>query len=253
VGQGMALLIETSGHRLLYDTGPAYSPESNGANRVILPYLKARGIDALDAMVVSHSDADHSGGALTVLDEIAVGTVWSSLWYEHPIVRAAPHHARCAGGQSWEWEGVRFEMLHPAMDSYDNPALKPNARGCTLRISAGDRAVLLAADIEAAQEAQLVAHMPAMLRADVLLAPHHGSGTSSTLAFLEAVDPQLALFQVGYRNRYHHPKLEVLERYKRRHTARLRTDQSGAVTITSADGFAPNEFRSEHARYWYGR
>ena len=251
VGQGMALLVETGGHRLLYDTGPLYSAESNGANRVILPYLKARGIDALDAMVVSHSDADHSGGGLAVLGEIKVGLVSSSLWLDHPIVRASPRHSRCAGGQSWTWDGVHFEMLHPTVASYENTSLKPNARGCTLRISSGANAVLLAADIEAAQEAQLVEQIPLGLRAQVLLAPHHGSGTSSTLAFLEAVDPQLALFQVGYRNRYRHPKAEVVERYRKLGIARLRTDESGAVTIDSSNAFIPREYRREHARYWY--
>ena len=256
VGQGMALLVETRSHRLLYDTGPLYSPESNGGNRVILPYLKARGIDALDAIVVSHSDADHAGGALTVLGDIRVGYVSSSLWYDHPVVQHARSHVRCTAGQAWTWDGVRFEMLHPTPASYDNPALKPNARGCTLRISAGGRAVLLAGDIEAAQEAQLVQRLqrlPGALRSQVLLAPHHGSGTSSTLAFLEAVDPQLALFQVGYRNRYRHPKAEVVERYKALGIARLRSDQSGAVLIESATGFMPREYRTEHARYWYGR
>ncbi|WP_426210934.1 DNA internalization-related competence protein ComEC/Rec2 [Massilia sp. TWP1-3-3] len=252
VGQGMALLVETRGHRLLYDAGPLYSAESNGGNRVILPYLKARGIDVLDAMVVSHSDADHAGGALAVLGEIKVDWVSSSLWYDHPVVHAARRHVRCVGGQAWVWEGVRFEMLQPSLASYDEPALKPNARGCTLRISARGQAVLLAADIEAAQEAQLVARMPGLLRAQVLLAPHHGSGTSSTMAFLKAVDPQLALFQVGYRNRYHHPKAEVIARYRIRGIARLRSDESGAVQISSSDGFVPHAYRREHQRYWYG-
>jgi competence protein ComEC len=253
VGQGMALLIETQGHRLLYDTGPMYSPESNGANRVILPYLKARGIDSLDAMVVSHSDVDHSGGALAVLEQVKVGWVTSSLWFDHPIVQAAPQHVRCTGAQSWVWDGVRFDMLQPGLTSYDDPALKPNARGCTLRISAGGHAILLAADIEAAQEAQLVEHAAAMLRADVLLAPHHGSGTSSSIAFLAAVEPRLALFQVGYRNRYHHPKAEIIARYESRGIARLRTDQSGAIELGTADGLLPRSYRSEHARYWYDR
>ncbi len=253
VGQGMALLIETSGHRLLYDTGPLYSPESNGGNRVILPYLKARGIGMLDGVVVSHSDVDHAGGALAVLGEVNVGWVASSLWLDHPIVHAGPRHLRCAGGQSWRWDGVLFEMLHPTSASYDDTALKPNARGCTLRISAGARSVLLAADIEAAQEAQLVTHMAPKLRADVLLAPHHGSGTSSTTAFLAAVDPDLVLFQVGYRNRYQHPKAEVVKRYEQLGVARLRTDQSGAVMLDSSDGFIPRAFRTEHARYWFGR
>ena len=253
VGQGMALLVETNGHRLLYDTGPLYSVESNGGNRVLLPYLKARGIEALDAMVVSHSDADHSGGALAVLGEVKVGWVASSLWADNPIVRAAPLHSRCVGGQSWRWDGVLFEMLQPTLASYDNPALKPNARGCTLRVTAGARTILLAADIEAAQEAQLVLSQPGSLPADVLLAPHHGSGTSSTPAFLAAVHPQLALFQVGYRNRYHHPKAEVYERYAAFGITRIRTDESGAVELGSADDFIPRQYRREHARYWYGR
>ncbi|MFM9437891.1 competence protein ComEC [Janthinobacterium sp. CG_23.3] len=253
VGQGMALLIETGGHRLLYDTGPFYAPGSNGANRVILPYLKARGIDALDGVIVTHSDADHSGGALSLLEGVRVGWLSSSMWPEHPIVKAAPRHRRCAAGQQWSWDGVRFEMLHPPAASYDDVALKPNARGCTLRVSAGGAAILLAADIEAAQEAQLVANSPERLRADVLLAPHHGSGTSSTAAFLTAVKPALALFQLGYRNRYHHPKAEVYERYRQMDIERLRTDESGALTLRFGAQLAVEQYRLGHARYWYGR
>lgn len=253
VGQGMALLIETSGHRLLYDTGPAYTPESNGANRVILPYLKARGIGRLDGVIVSHSDIDHAGGGRTLLDAVKVGWVASSLWYDHPIVTSAPHHVRCSAGQEWTWDGVRFEMLHPTVASYDDPGLKPNARGCVLRITAGDDAILLAGDIEAAQEAQLVGGSAPLLRADVLLAPHHGSGTSSTPGFLAAVQPRLVLFQVGYRNRYRHPKKEVVERYEKLGIERLRTDESGAIMLESANGLAPVEYRSVHARYWHGK
>ena len=253
VGQGMALLIETRGHRLLYDTGPVYSPESNGGNRVILPYLKARGIYALDGVIVSHSDSDHSGGALAVFDSVGVGWVASSLWPDNAIVKAAPRHRRCAAGQGWTWDGVRFDMLHPLAASYDDAAQKPNARGCTLKISVGGKAILLAADIEAAQEAQLLERARGQLGADVLLAPHHGSGTSSTPDFLAAVHPALALFQVGYRNRYHHPKPEVYERYGQMGIRRLRTDESGAITLEFGPALQVIEYRSAHARYWYGR
>jgi competence protein ComEC len=253
VGQGMALLIETGGHRLLYDAGPLYSPEANGGNRVIGPYLKARGIGALDGMIITHSDADHAGGALAVLEAVKVGWVASSLWSAHPIVRAAAAHTRCVAGQRWTWDGVQFDMLQPTPASYDNPALKPNARGCTLHIRAGAHSMLLAADIEAAQEAQLVLAAADKLRADVLLAPHHGSGTSSTPAFLLAVRPALGVFQVGYRNRYHHPKPEVYERYRQMGIGRMRTDESGAILLHFGAQVDAASYRREHARYWYGR
>ena len=255
VGQGMALLIETSGHRLLYDTGPYYSPESNGASRVLLPYLTARGIHALDGLIISHSDNDHSGGALTLLRELDIGWVASSLAIESAIVRAAPRHHRCLAGQRWNWDGVDFEMLHPSPASYANATLKPNARSCTLKITRGAHAILLAGDIEAPQEAQLVRQYGAQLKASVLLAPHHGSGTSSTTPFLNAVQPQVAVFQVGYRNRYHHPKAEVFDRYGRLGVRRLRTDDSGALTFdftqTSEDPPAVTSFRDANARYWH--
>ncbi|MGZ8318344.1 MAG: DNA internalization-related competence protein ComEC/Rec2 [Telluria sp.] len=254
VGQGMALLVETRNHRLLYDTGPYYSPESNGGNRIIAPYLRARGIDRLDGIVVSHSDVDHSGGALAVLDAVRAGWVLSSLWYDHAIVKAAPAHRRCVAGQGWTWDGVRFEMLHPSPASYADARLKPNARGCTMRITARGRSVLLAADIEAAQEAELVnGDMRRLLPAAVLLAPHHGSGTSSTPAFLAAVKPSHALFQVGYRNRYRHPKLDVLDRYKELGIERLRTDETGAVTMKFGAALEIVPYRREHARYWHLR
>ena len=253
VGQGMALLIETSGHRLLYDTGPAYSAASNGGERVILPYLKARGITALDGVIVTHSDSDHSGGALTVLHGVATDWMLSSLPAEHPIAQAARSYGHCMAGQRWRWDGVDFEMLHPSAASYADAALKPNARGCTLRITAGGRAILLAADIEAAQEDELLERSPAQLPAQVLLAPHHGSGTSSTLAFLTAVHPAVALFQVGYRNRYHHPKAEVYARYGALGIERIRTDEAGAVTLSFGDTLRIAQYRQQHMRYWYGR
>jgi len=253
VGQGMALLVETERHRLLYDTGPAYAPGADGGSRVILPYLRLRGIAALDGIVVSHGDTDHTGGALAVLEGVDAGWLASSLPFDHAIVRAARHHVRCNAGQHWEWDGIVFDMLHPTSASYDDAHLKTNARSCTLRISNGRRTVLLAGDIEAAQEAALVERARDRLRADVLLAPHHGSGTSSTLAFLQAVRPEVAVFQVGYRNRYHHPKLEVYERYGALGVERLRTDDAGALALEVGADVAWRGYRTDHARYWYGR
>ncbi|GGC99461.1 DNA internalization-related competence protein ComEC/Rec2 [Undibacterium terreum] len=253
VGQGMALLVETSGHRLLYDTGPFYSPESDGGNRVILPYLDARGIGKLDAVVISHNDNDHSGGALSVFQHVKVGWVTSSLAPESAIVAAAPNHRRCEAGQAWDWDGIHFEMLQPAAPSYDSQKWKPNARSCMLKITQDRHSILLPGDIEAIQEQELLYSSADKLPATVLLAPHHGSGTSSTAPFLQAVHPQLALFQVGYRNRFHHPKLEVFERYADFGIKRLRTDESGAITLQFGTDLEFSEYRSEHARYWYHR
>ncbi|SDD18509.1 competence protein ComEC [Massilia sp. PDC64] len=253
VGQGMALLVETERHRLLYDTGPAYAPGADGGSRVILPYLRMRGVATLDGIVVSHVDTDHTGGALAVLEGVDVDWLASSLPFDHAIVGAARRHVRCSAGQHWEWDGIAFDMLHPTLASYDDAHLKTNARSCTLRISNGRRTVLLAGDIEAAQEAALLERAPDRLRADVLLAPHHGSGTSSTLAFLQAVRPGIAIFQVGHRNRYHHPKAEVYERYGTLGALRLRTDEAGALTLDVGTDVAWHSYRIDHARYWYGQ
>lgn len=253
VGQGMSLLIETAHHRLLYDTGPSYSPESDGGSRVIVPYLRARGISSLDGVMISHNDSDHSGGALSIFKEMQIAWVSSSLASDSPVVLAALNHRRCLAGQAWSWDGVEFEVLQPASASYESQKWKPNARSCTLKISTKTHSMLLAGDIEAIQEDELVNSIPTKLRADVLLAPHHGSGTSSTPAFLQTVQPQLAVFQVGYLNRYHHPKPEVFQRYADFGIKRLRTDEAGAITLQFGTELRFSEYRSEHRRYWYQR
>jgi competence protein ComEC len=253
VGQGMAVLVETASHRLLYDTGPAYTPEANGGNRVILPYLRARGINVLDALLVTHSDSDHTGGALPILAGVRSERVLSSLPAGHPVVAAAARHAPCMAGQAWVWDGVHFEVLHPAPESYADQSLKPNARSCTLRVSARGASMLLAGDIEAAQEAQLLAAAPEKLAAAILLAPHHGSATSSTPAFMAAVRPQHGIFQVGYRNRYRHPRPDVVARYRAAGAAVWRTDEAGAIELELGDRAMLRAYRHSHARYWHGR
>nr|WP_314607241.1 DNA internalization-related competence protein ComEC/Rec2 [uncultured Janthinobacterium sp.] len=258
VGQGMAVLVETHDHRLLYDTGPAYSLDSDGASRVIMPYLRARGIAKLDGVIISHSDLDHAGGAMSLLENVQVGWLASSLFDGHPAVEFQRESHRpylhCMAGQSWTWEGVHFAMLHPLSASHTDISLTPNARSCTVKITAGRHAILLAGDIEAAQEAQLLARSTdGDLAADVLLAPHHGSGTSSTPAFLNAVHPGLAIFQVGHRNRYKHPKPQVYARYGDMGIARLRTDVTGAVVLEFGGNIDVTQYRAMHPRYWHGR
>lgn len=254
VGQGMALLIETAHHRMLYDTGPAYSPTSDAGSRVIYPYLTMRGINHLDGLMISHNDTDHSGGAISLMQQLKFAWVSSSLKSDTQIVQMAgqlSEYSDCLAGQQWQWDGVQFEVLHPTVSIYDNEKWKPNARSCTLKITQGRHAILLAGDIEAVQEKELVRRVPEKLAATVLLAPHHGSGTSSTMEFLNAVHPRYALFQLGYHNRYHHPKTDVWQRYADLGITRLRSDHSGAITVNFADEVNVEEYRQTHARYWY--
>lgn len=261
VGQGTAVLLETREHVVLYDTGPSYSPESDGGNRVILPYLRARGINRLDGMIVSHRDSDHSGGALSILAALPVAWVASSLSPDDPIVaQAGPARAlRCVAGQQWQSGGWRFAILHPDADSYRQERLKPNARSCVLRVDDPARpeqpALLLTGDIERGQERALLERVAAPdLQSALLLVPHHGSLTSSSEEFLDAVAPRLALVQAGYLNRFGHPRPTVLERYAVRDVSVLRTDRDGAVRFELGAGAAqPGNWRGEHRRYWQGR
>lgn len=256
IGQGAATLVETANHRLLFDTGPRYGDHADAAARVITPYLRGHGVEALDTLVISHQDSDHAGGTKTVIDAVPVRTMLASLPSGNGLWTVAKAREiaveDCVAGQSWAWDGVDFEMLHPLQVPDDDARVPSNARSCVLRITNGQHAALLTGDIETAQEASLVANeTPERLMADILLVPHHGSKTSSSGAFLDAVSPQVAIFQVGYRNRYGHPHRQVWQRYVARDIERLRTDKTGAVVIeTRGDVLEVQTARSMRPRYW---
>ena len=258
VGQGLAVLVRTANHALVYDTGPSYGPESDSGARVIVPLLRAQGVTRLDAMVVSHQDIDHLGGARSVLEALEVDRFISSLESDHDLLAQAALPRRCVRGDRWEWDGVRFELLHPASEDYAR-GTRGNNLSCVLRVSAGANTVLLTADIERAAESLITGREGGSLRADFLLVPHHGSRTSSSAAFLDAVAPRWAVVPAGYRNRFRHPNAEVLERYRARGTKLLRTDLDGAVTVRLASegiasqGLEPEAERVRAARYWRDR
>ena len=158
----------------------------------------------------------------------------------------------CRSGVEWEWDGVRFALLHPAPG--DPVSRKVNDLSCVLRVAAGDRSMLLTGDIERASEALLVARAAQRLRSNVLLVPHHGSRTSSSTEFLAAVRPELAVVPAGYRNRFGHPNAEVLERYAALQTKVLRTDRDGAITVRfGASGLSIDPERQRARRYWHAR
>jgi competence protein ComEC len=250
VGQGLALLVQTARHALVYDTGPAFGPSADSGNRIIAPYLRASGIGKLDGMIVSHDDGDHTGGAVSVLQALPVAWLASSLADMDPLTFVADEAFRCHVGQSWEWDGVRFDILHPSPASYE-ASLKNNDRGCVLKVSAPGGSVLIPADIERRSEETLLAQA-GDLAADVLIAGHHGSKTSSTLAFVQAVNPSIVVFPVGYRNRFGHPHPDVVACYQDLGSALYRTDRDGAVlvSISPEGGMQVERYRELHRRYW---
>ena len=253
VGQGLALVVRTQQHALVYDTGARFTSEVDAGARTVLPYLRASGIKALDGLVISHADNDHSGGALSVLDGIPVSWLLSSLPAEHPIAKQGVPSITCVVGQRWVWDGVSFEVLHPRFDSYTEKH-KSNDRGCVLRIVAGRHVLLLPADTEAQSEREMLARDAPALRAEILIAPHHGSRTSSTADFVAAVQPSVVVFTVGYRNRFHHPRPAVVQRYREINAQLLQSDVDGAIEITVPGNGPLNivAYRKQNPRYWRG-
>ncbi|SMG10473.1 DNA internalization-related competence protein ComEC/Rec2 [Paraburkholderia susongensis] len=278
VGQGSSVLVQTAHHALLFDTGPG--PESTHAGeRVVVPFLQAQGVTTLDTLIVSHADSDHAGGAPAVLDAIEVRQMVAGLEAGHALWPNARRHGAqtlpCAAGQRWQWDGVEFTVLWPDAGPLNG---KTNDHCCVLRVgtlpAAASAAVsqpavrggadaprfaaLLTADIEAPVERVLLARDRSALRAQVLMVPHHGSRTSSTEPFLDSIGPSVALFQVGYENRFHHPNAGVFERYQARHIELGRSDRDGAVRVDvdpGADGAALTleRYRDTQRRYWMDR
>ena len=188
-----------------------------------------------------------------MLGALPVDDVLSSLEAEHPLLALVEagegRTTRCESGHVWDWDGVHFELLRPLAGDYARK-LKSNAMSCVLRVVAGERSVLLTGDIERDQEAQLVASIGERLQTDVLIAPHHGSRTSSTAAFLDAVHSSVAVFQAGYRNRFGHPAPDVLERYRERGVLIIASPDCGAWYWHSAAPHAGVCQRDAVRRYW---
>lgn len=270
VGQGSALVVRTAGHVLLFDTGPKIGLSNDAGARVVVPLLRALGLSHLDAMMVSHADTDHIGGAASIYQAIDVKQLWSPLPPEHPLRLTPsasgqiPEHHDCVAGQSWVWDGVLFKLLRPsAADLAQRERMADNALSCVLQVTAlagspsqhahsgTGRVALLTGDAEAEQEAAMVAELGHELRADLLVVPHHGSKTSSTQAFLEVVQPAESVIQVGRRNRYGHPAPIVLARYQAMGLPFVTTPDCGAFSWRSDAVESTGEcWRQRHRHYW---
>jgi len=257
VGQGLSAVVETHHYTLVYDAGPRYTETTDAGGRIVAPFLRATGLRRVDGLIISHQDLDHSGGTLSLLQSTPVGWFASSLPADHAIVlRAQAQGGRvvmaCIAGQHWTWDGVVFTVLHPTRAEYDDPRAKTNDRSCVVRIDSAYGSALLTGDLEAKSEAKLLRDDSAVLRADVLVVPHHGSRTSSTPAFIRGVAPAIAVFACGYRNRFGHPRPDIVARYAAEAVHMVRTDMEGAVTLTFASGtpLQPVSARDLRRRYW---
>ncbi len=253
VGQGLSVVARTSGHAVLFDSGPDYHGWGDAGQFIVAPYLRGEGVVALDKIIVSHDDLDHSGGTVSVLRSMPAGLVLTSIDRDG-VTHDAATSQRCKAGQQWTLDDVRFKMLHPAADSYRDASVRDNDRSCVLRIESQFGSALLPADIERRSERELLKVRRASLRADVLVAAHHGSRTSSDKQFIAAVMPHIVVFPVGFANPYGHPHPRVEARFRNAGARLLRTDRDGAITLRfTANGIETELWRAKRRRYWHAR
>ncbi|MBA2655164.1 MAG: DNA internalization-related competence protein ComEC/Rec2 [Gammaproteobacteria bacterium] len=246
VGQGLATMIRTPHHVLIFDTGAKLSEDFDMGKRVILPYLSRLGLKKIDVLTVSHGDNDHRGGAQSLLKSLQVAS----------IITSVPQHFKdqqpqnCWENMTWKWDGVTFTFLSPVKDR----SLKGNNASCVLKITQGKQGILLTGDIEKEAEDLLIERHLKELAATILVVPHHGSNTSSSDNFIKAVSPLYAIFSCGYLNSYHHPHPDVLHRYKSQRVTTFNTVFSGAITMTlfpDSDMVTIKEFRQKQRKIWH--
>jgi competence protein ComEC len=245
VGQGLAAVVETRQHTLVYDTGAKFSDDFNAGEAVVLPFLRSRNVGRVDLLLVSHGDNDHIGGAAAVIEGVTTMKVLTSV----PDRIDHPHVNRCQAGQRWQWDGVDFEVLHPPLGWKESG----NNQSCVLRVRNEGGSILVTADIGRKVERHLLENYGEKLSSDIMLIPHHASRTSSSVAFLTKVNPETALLTVGYRNRFGFPQPDIIARYKRLGIRVRDTLKEGAIRIRVHPVQGKDillGYRQESRRYW---
>ena len=244
VGQGLAAVVHTRHHTLLFDTGPRFSDHFDAGGAVVLPYLQYQGLGKIDRLIASHGDSDHIGGLPQILAGVEVADVSTSA----PEKISYFPVSECRPGDNWVWDGVSFSMLYPQ----PSESLRGNNLSCVILVSAGGYSLLLPGDIQRQAEQRLVARYGGQLQADVVVAPHHGSNTSSSAGFIRAVAPTYVLFPAGYRNRFGFPKQDIIARYEASGTIPLTTAVSGAIEMTFLENrIEITQYRQRLRRFWH--
>ena len=244
VGQGLSVVVRTRDHVMVYDTGPGFPSGFNAGSAVLAPFLATLGIRRIDALVISHQHHDHTGGVGGLRERVGVDRLIAN--QSNDFGPAQP----CVRGLAWRWDGVDFKVLHPEAGSLGDG----NEGSCVVQVRGRGGSVLLPGDIERRGERSLVAQYGAALSSDILVAPHHGSATSSSPPLLAAVRPRWAILSRGYRNRFGFPHRAVVARYRRYAIPLLDTAALGAVQfILHADGrvTGPVSHRRSVRRYWH--
>jgi len=247
VGQGLSVHISTRHHHLIYDVGARFNANFDVSSAVILPYLRKRDIESLDRVVISHGDNDHAGSLPVLLAGMPVTQVISGA---SQVVDNSIETISCQDDFSWQWDEVTFLLMQADQSLWSNE----NNRSCVLKISSKNFGVLISGDIEAAAERGLLEKYGETLQVDVLLAPHHGSQSSSSAALLDQVKPNLVIVSSGYRNRFGHPHPKVVARYQQRQIEVINTAEQGAITLSSQERqIEPvvESYRQEFKRYWF--
>lgn len=245
VGQGLAVVVRTHAHTLVYDTGARFSERLDSGDAVIKPFLVRAGVDNIDMLVISHGDGDHIGGAKALLEAYPETVVLGQGVDDLP----ARYRSQCNEGQTWTWDGVVFTVLHPDGAGYTTT----NNRSCVLKVEGRGGSVLMTGDIGKKIENRLLSQHGKKLSSNVMIAPHHGSKSSSSPDFIQAVSPDIVIFAAGYRNRYHFPAAMVVERYAKQGAEMYSTGHDGAISLDvhPQQGITRvRTYRASEGKYW---
>lgn len=259
VGQGQAAVIETANHTLVYDSGADWGPTMDGAKLAVIPYLRYQGIDKIDTLMISHSDSDHAGGTQSLLETFSLDSLFTgqSEIMNRRFQARAPFQ-QCLKGQNWTWDGVRFEVFGPFRQWLETLRLSDNDSSCLLKISAGDQSVMLVGDLSTSAEKRILKTIGSKshefhLKTKLLLAGHHGSRSSTGVAWLEMLQPEYALISAGRFNRFGFPHKEVIRRLEQRQIKWWNTACSGAISVDVSDKGVKlvNQSRISQSKWYY--
>ena len=250
VGQGLSVLVETNSHTLLYDTGLKSHSGFNMGDAVIKPYLQVHNIKQIDKIIISHNDNDHIGGLKSLLAEVQVKSVLFNQIPDDSSFLEAHETQLCHEQVQWNWGALHFEVVHPPLDWNS----EQNNRSCVLKIRYFEHSILLTGDIYESVETHLIQKYGDKLKSDVMLAPHHGSQTSSSHSFIKQVNPEFIIFSTEIHNRYGHHHSQVKARYVDNDVHILNTAIHGAISFKISPKQviqAPSTFRQQSKRYWH--